>query len=91
MSFGLNFLQSVTSTDAAARFINSDESNSIRLLFPNLDFGFSYAKEPETVSLDDYFDAGHSKLIWEDRPIAAGHLLPHIKLSNDTSLRQHLS
>lgn len=36
-------------------FIEADEQNSIRLLYPNLDFNFSYGAENEAF-LRKYFD-----------------------------------
>ena len=74
MSMGLNMMQSITSTDRARDYILANEKNSIRLLFPNLDFGYTYAKEDTTGEhlLRDYFDAGDRQLIWEKRAFAVG-------------------
>ena len=80
MKTGLSVLQTVTKTDKAAAFINSDPSNSIRLLFPSLDFGYSYDPKAK-MDLYDYFDTGTEKLLMEDRnEITVGELLPHIRL-----------
>lgn len=43
LGLGLQVLQSVASTSALKDYIETDPRNSIRLLFPNLDFNYSYA------------------------------------------------
>ena len=43
LGFGLNALQAVASTENLKRYIETDPKNSIRLLFPNLDFNYSYS------------------------------------------------
>ena len=93
MSTGLSLLQSVTRTDKAAKFINQDRSNSIRLLFPSLDFGYSYDAEAKT-DLYDYFDTGTDKLLMEERKEASvGELLDHVRVrhTEHSSLRQMLT
>lgn len=44
MGIGLN-LASKLNRKNVAEFINKDQKNSIRLLYPNLDFGYSYSKD----------------------------------------------
>ena len=64
-------LMSIADTEKTAKFIESDKKNSIRLMFPSLDFGYSY--EPNAQSaLYDYFDSGTDELIMDRRPIAKG-------------------
>ena len=77
---GLNVLQSVTGTSRAADFIKADDKNSIRLLFPSLDFGYSYDPAARG-DLYEFFDTGTNNTIMEQRPLAKGQLLPHIRLS----------
>ena len=80
MSTGLQLLQSVTKTDKAANFINQDKSNSIRLLFPSLDFGYSYDAKAKT-DLYDYFDTGTDTLLMEERKeLSVGELLDHVRI-----------
>ena len=94
MKTGLSVLQSVTSTDRAAQFINSDAKNSIRLLFPSLDFGYSYDAAAKA-DLYDYFDTGTERLLMDERQqISVGELIPHVRLAQPfkaTTLRQLLT
>lgn len=64
MKTGLSLLSKVTDTSKAAHFLNESDKNSIRLLFPSLDFGYSYdAKRKQ--DLYDYFDTGTDELIMD--------------------------
>lgn len=94
MSTGLKVLNRVTNTRKCADFLNKDESHSIRLLFPSLDFGYSYDSKSRG-DLYDYFDTGANALIMDERALARGQLVPHIRLqpnpSQAKSLRQLLT
>ena len=57
MKTGLGVLQGVKGTEEAKAFIEADKKNSIRLLFPSLDFGYSYNASKKS-ALYDYFDTG---------------------------------
>ena len=69
MKTGLSVLQGVKGTAAAKKLIEADSRNSIRLLFPSLDFGYSYdpADNQSKNKLNDYFDSGTEKLIMDNR------------------------
>lgn len=85
MRAGLTVLQSVTGTDKLAKFIDADPRNSIRLLFPSLDFGYSYDAGAKT-DLYDYFDTGADRLLMDERDkLSAGELVPHIRLAEPES------
>ena len=80
-------LMSIADKGKVAKYIKSDQKNSIRLMFPSLDFGYSY--EPNTQSaLYDYFDLGTNEIIMDKRTIDKGQLIPHIKIfrNNESTL-----
>ena len=89
MSLGLNILQSVTNTDECAKYINARKQNSIRLLFPNLDFGYKYPvyghdNFTETRYMAQKFD--EEEIL--SRRVTVGQLIPHIRLvDNKATLR----
>ena len=56
MKTGLGVLQGVKGTEEAKKFIEADKRNSIRLLFPSLDFGYSYDSTQSAELLLKYFD-----------------------------------
>ena len=39
MSIGLNFATKINDADSIRKFVEKDNKNTIRLTFPNLDFG----------------------------------------------------
>ena len=80
-------LMSIADTEKVAKYIKSDQKNSIRLMFPSLDFGYSY--EPNAQSaLYDYFDLGTNEIIMDKRTIDKGQLIQHIKIfrNNESTL-----
>jgi hypothetical protein len=42
VSFGLSMASSLMDTSSCTAYIDARKENSIRLLYPNLDFGFNY-------------------------------------------------
>lgn len=80
MKTGLSLLSSVTNVKKCADFINEDNSNSIRLLFPNLDFGYNYDSTRKH-DLYDYFDSGAERLIMDQRGVTLGDLMPHVRIA----------
>ena len=85
MRAGLTVMQSLSSTEKLAKFITADPRNSIRLLFPSLDFGYSYDPGSK-MDLYDYFDTGTERLLMDERlKISAGELVPHIRLAKPMS------
>lgn len=68
MKTGLSLLSKVTDTSKAANFLKASDKNSIRLLFPSLDFGYTYDTKRKQ-DLYDYFDTGTEELIMDQRGI----------------------
>ena len=100
MKTGLSILQMTASTDRLGRFLTQDKGNSIRLLFPSLDFGYKYESE-ESELLYEYFDTGVERLVMDERHPGmcdVGELVPHIRIVKSEgvaaevkSLRQFLT
>ena len=83
MSIGLNVGLNLASTKKVKDFIESDNKNSIRLMFPNLDFNFDHNSE----KLREIWDSD----IFEKPSYEIGTLAPHIILEDGLSLRQKMA
>ena len=92
VSVGRGVMNRVFSKKAAGSFIQQSPQNSIRLLFPNLDFNYSYNDSCRRM-LTENFDTD----VYEAKSrLAVGDLIPHLKLrdlnsSEIINLRQFLS
>lgn len=71
VKFGLNVASKLDRSEVA-NFINRDKKNTIRLLFPNLDFGYSYKKDYHNF-LYKWFDEEEFQ---HNRRPREGHLIP---------------
>lgn len=93
LGLGLNLLQSMTNTDDCAKHINARKQNSIRLLFPNLDFGYSYPVEGHNSSAEHkYMVQRFDEEEILSRRVTPGQLMPHIRLvDSEHTLRQWIT
>ena len=66
-------------TNKLRRFLLADPNNSIKLLFPNLDFNLS-SDTPDTNFLSKHFDDGP---VFTRLPtLEVGSLVPHIRITD---------
>ena len=83
INIGLNVGLSLASENKVREFIEADNANTIRLMFPNMDFGFNYKNEEMRKNWD--------KDIVPPPKFEVGGLVPHIKLKDGQSLREKMA
>ena len=74
VSIGLSVSNTLFDTKSCADYIKSNKNNSIRLLYPNLDFNYSYQNNE---FLKEHWDSAD----YHSRDIAVGALVPMIMVT----------
>ena len=73
MSIGLNVATKINDSDSIKQFVEKENKNTIRLTFPNLDFGGQNYKHLKKYWDEDVFVPNHAEI---------GSLVPHLILEN---------